>query len=188
MQWRFRRKVRDIGRNCVEPRSKRARQAADGDLCVELLLRGRRANKTDLGRVQETVQFRRAGECDLHARRRHQGQIAKELDRVAEPVIVKNEDPFSRPWRSPPGRKASPERLGQRLAFKPARLVSREASFEIAERQQKTAFARDRFAASQRLRGLKRRQRFVEAPEIAQRQRFAAQSRGRARPAALARR
>ena len=97
-------------------------------------------------------------------------------------MIVKNEDPFCRPRWPPPGRKASPERLGERLAFKPARFISLEASPEIAERQKKAASARDRFTVSQRLSGLKGRQRFVEAAEIAQRQRFAAQSRGKARP------
>ena len=158
-------------------------QTADCDLRVERLMRRRRVDKTDLraGR-QETVQSRRADECHIHPRARHQRQIAKELDRVAETVIVEHEDALAWLPAPPPGRKARSERLGERLALKPARLVSLETALEIAERQEKAAFAGDRFAAAERLGGLKGRERFVEAPEIAQRQRFAAQSRSKARP------
>ena len=120
----------------------------------------------------------RANESRLDAGRRHKRQVADELDRVAEAVVVQHEHALAWTPRPPPSRKSCAERLGERFAVKPARLVSFEAAFEIAERKQKAAFPGDGLAAAERLGRLERRERLLEPPEIAQRQGLAAQGRG----------
>ena len=102
------------------------------------------------------------------------------MDRVAEPVVIEHENSFARLRWAAPRRKAGSKRLGEGLALKPTGLISLEPAFEIAERQEQAALAGDRFAAAQGFGGFKGRQRFFEAPQIAQRQRLAAQSRSEA--------
>ena len=124
------------------------------------------------------MQLRRADEGRFDPRRRHPRQIADELDRVAEAMIVEHEDAVLSLPGPGPGRIARPQRLAERLAGEPARFVAFKAALEVAERQEQAAFAGDRFAAAERLGRLERRQRLAVAAEIAQRQRLAAQRGG----------
>ena len=74
----------------------------------------------------------------------HHRQIAGELDRVAEAVIVQHQHALARSARPAPLGKAHAERLVERLSRDPARFVAFPTAFEIAERQIEAALAADR--------------------------------------------
>ena len=124
------------------------------------------------------MQSRRADEGRFGPRGLHHRQIADELDRVAEPVVVEDEHAVLPASRSSPRREARPQPVGERPAGQPARLVALEPALEIAERQQETAFAGGRLVAAQRLGRLEHGQRLAVAAEIAHCQRLAAQGGG----------
>ena len=105
---------------------------------------------------------RRTHKGRIDAGRGHHWQIAKELDRIAEAVIVENQHALASPPRPPPGLEARSERFGERLSLKPARLVAFKSLFEIAERQHEAALARHSLAAAERLGGVERRHRIRE--------------------------
>ncbi len=110
------------------------------------------------------------------------GQIAKELDRIAEAVIVEHQHALGLPPGSLPAWKARSKRLSYRLSFEPTRLVALKSSFEVTKRQHEAAPSRDSFAAAERDRSVKRRHRFREAAKIPQRQSLTQQRLGQARP------
>ncbi len=95
-----------------EPRRKGAWQAAESDLRVEDLGR-RRLDEADLdGLRQEPPELRRTDEGRLRARGLHKRQVADELERVAEAVIVEHEHAPRLRRRPGPWREARPESLG----------------------------------------------------------------------------
>jgi hypothetical protein len=172
--------IGDRGRNRVEPCPECVRKAADCDLGVERLIRRRRIDEPHPGlRRQEPPHPRRTGESRLDAGGGHERQIAKELDGVAETVIVEHQNALARPSRPPPGFEAGAEHLAKRLSPKPARLVSLESAIEVPERQHEAAFARPSLATAERFGRLERRHRLGEAAETAQGQRPAAMGRRR---------
>ena len=116
------------------------------------------------------------------ADRGHQWQIAKELDRIAEAVIVEHQHPLALPSRPPPGLEARSERLAEPFSVEPARLVACESIFEVPERQHQAALARDRLAAAERRGGVKRRDSLGETAKTPQRQTLTQQRLGQARP------
>ena len=111
---RFRRQIGDIAGNRVEPGFERSRQAAEGNLRIERLRRWRAVDETDrnAGR-EEAAQSRRADKCNIHTCAHHQGQVAKELNRVAEPVVVEHKDSLAGLRWPAPRRKAGSKRLGE---------------------------------------------------------------------------
>ena len=92
-------------------------------------------------------------------------------------MVVEHKHALARPPGPLPGWKPRAKRFGERSTLQPARFVAFKAAFEIAEHEQEAAFPGDGLAGAERLGCLERRQRVVESPEIAQRQRFAAQRR-----------
>ena len=164
---RFRRQIGDIAGNRVEPGFERSRQAAEGNLRIERLRRWRAVDETDrnAGR-EEAAQSRRADKCNIHTCAHHQGQVAKELNRVAEPVVVEHKDArrsavaratsesgFQAPWRV-----TCPQATGPHIL---------RSHVRIAEGQEQATLAGNGFAAAQRLCDFKGRQRLFEAPEVA---------------------
>src|ERR1700685_4448276 len=98
------------------------------------------------------MQFRRTDEGRFDARLRHQRQIADELDRVAEAVVVEHEHAASVSAGARPGGKAGAQRLGERLSGDPARLVAFPSALEVAHQEIETANAADGFSAAEALR------------------------------------
>ena len=112
----------------------------------------------------------------------HQAQIAEELDRVAEPVIVEYEHALGLRARALPGRKARSERLAERPSLEPARLIALKAIFEVSERQHETAPARDSLAAAELGGADKGSHSFREPAKTPQRQSLTQERLGQARP------
>ncbi len=104
----------------------------------------------------------------------HQRQVADELNRIAEAMIVEDQHAVLSAPRSFPGRIARAQRLGERLALQPASLVALESALEIPERQQQATLAGDRLVGAERLGRLEGRERLAVAAEVAQDQRLAA--------------
>ena len=125
--------------------------------------------------AEQPVQFPRADEGRLHAGLAHHREIARELDRVAEAVVVQHQHAFARAARPLPGGKAHAEGVGEGLAGNPARLVTLPALFEVPEHEVEASAPAHRLAAAERLGGRERGARLVQAIERAQRQRLAAQ-------------
>ena len=125
---------------------------------------------------------RRTHKGRVDADRGNQWQIAKELDRVAEAVIVEHQHPLASPFRPPPGLEARSERLTERLSVEPARLVAFESVFEVSERQHQAALARDSLAAAERRGGVERGHSLGETAKAPQRERLTQQRLGHARP------
>ena len=146
------REIGDGGRNCVEARAEGIGQAADRDLRVEWLPLRRPIDELHRGlRRQKPAQPRRTDEGHIDASRGHQRQIAKELDRIAETVIVEHQHALRAMSRSPSSvSKRVPSASAERLSLKPARLVSLKPAFEVPERQHEAALASDSLAAAQR--------------------------------------
>ena len=122
------REIGDGGRNGVETRAKSVGQAADRNLRVEERPVRRRIDESRRGiRRQKPAEPRRTNESHIDAGRGHQRQIAEELDRVAEAMIVEHQHAL----RIRPGpfqvAKRVPSASAERLSLKPARLVAFEA-------------------------------------------------------------
>ena len=124
------------------------------------------------------MQPRRTNESRLDAGRRHQRQIADELDRVAEAVVVEHQHALARLPRPLPGRKPRAERIGERScpeASAPrilqSRVRNRRASAGGSPSRRRPRGFRALSAASNAASAS------AETPEVAQRQGFAAQRR-----------
>ena len=96
-------------------------------------------------------------------------------------MVVEHQDALACPPRPLPGLEAGAERFAKRFSPEPARLVSLKSVLEVAKRQHEAALAGLGLAAPERLGRLERRERLGEAAKTAQRQRLAAERRGRAR-------
>ena len=171
----LREQIGDGGGHAVEPRAEGARQARNGDLRVELhLLRLALEDAAAERGADEAVELGRAEEMRFGPRRDHHREIAGELDGVAEPVIIDDQHALRRRGGAAPQRIAHAERLGDRLAVDPTRLIAFPAALEIAEHEIETAEPALRLAAAELHRARERCPRLVEAVERAQRQTLSA--------------
>src|SRR5439155_16375149 len=96
-----------FGRDRIERRAEDARQAHQRALVIVVLAVGLAIGDLDLRaeRAHEAMQLGAHEECDARTARRQQRQIARELDDVAETLLIKNDDALAVRIFAPPRRK-----------------------------------------------------------------------------------
>src|SRR5579883_640140 len=133
----LRMKVGNGGRHRFERRAEGIRQAHQGDLVVIVLMIVDGLDETRSGRqsLDEAEHRLAAEQSNLRAARDEQGKISAELDEIAEPLLVPDENTAAADLFAVPGGKWRDDRSARRIAALPAALESGEAALQIAEDQ-----------------------------------------------------
>ena len=138
----FGQKIRNLRRNGLEPRCKRARQAQQRDLAVELFVRAKIVETMHLAPepAHEPQEIAAAEERHDGSGFRDQRQIAGELKRVAKPLLVEDDELFAYPAFALPFRDRELQFRLRRDPADPAILIALPTLFEIAAKQMQRAF------------------------------------------------
>ena len=162
-----------FGWDRIERRAEDARQTHQRALEIVVFAVGLAIGDLDLRteRAHEAMQLGAHEECDARATRRQQRQIARELDDVAQALLIENDDALAAQVFAPPRRKAHRQPAARRVFALPAVFVVRPAGGKIAQRQlhQRSIVTRVGKIGLCRQRAVKTRHRLGRPLELLQR-------------------